>query len=367
MKRYIVLFLSLTVFLLSGCDFNTAGNLNLYDKKIVSAIFHPTDAYYLDDQGTLYSPGADSDASCYVIYQNQKEGVVAEHVVDFETFCFGGYYVTEKNELYIWSRDKIDWCNYSKPRTFYKIADSVSWAKVTDDYMIYIDQTGELYLAGEFEGESRTITNPKLLAENVLLADLNQDFIVWVLSDGTVNGYGSKFQAKFSEISKHLPQNFDSLQMKGVSVCKRHMVFLVGKELWYYGDYSSLLNQNNNLQNSKQTFVLLAENIIDFSVSDTTIAAIDENGNGYLWGKCFLTGSENQTKAIFQYLEKQFILSGVRKVSVSGDYAVVFITDEGKTNIFHQGETYGWAGNSVKPSTIVGINSEPVKWVKKGR
>lgn len=121
MKRYIVLFLSLTVFLLSGCDFNRARNLNLYDKKIVSAIFHPTGAYYLDDQGTLYSPGADIDASCFVLYQNQKEGVVAEHVVDFGPFSFGGYYLTEKNELYIWSRDKIDWCNYTEPFCLYLV------------------------------------------------------------------------------------------------------------------------------------------------------------------------------------------------------------------------------------------------------
>ena len=117
-KKYC--FLSFVIFLMmfsTSCNenFNTA-HINLYNVKLVDMCITSSSAYYLSETGTLYSPGADPNASHYVLYQNPEKGIVANNVKEFGEMVFGGFYIDNNNSLYIWNQYEQPLFNYKKEK-----------------------------------------------------------------------------------------------------------------------------------------------------------------------------------------------------------------------------------------------------------
>ena len=81
-----------------------SADLHFLENVELSEIHADADAaYYLSEDGTLYCSGANSDAGAYVVYQDKKQGIVAENVVSFGEMSNGGYYIDRNNNLYIYN------------------------------------------------------------------------------------------------------------------------------------------------------------------------------------------------------------------------------------------------------------------------
>ena len=179
--------------LFSGCDFKMF-DIPMNDKDLVALEVRTISGYYLASDGTLYSRGADSDASAFVCYQDAKKGIVAENVRSFGTMLCGGYLVTNDNSLYIWNRDKIPLYNYEKNKILCKIADNVKTASVSTDMLFYTDLQDNLYFAGTYEQTYLTvnISNAKLLAEDGIYYYPCLPEIVWVEKSGKISSCSLK-------------------------------------------------------------------------------------------------------------------------------------------------------------------------------
>ncbi len=182
---------------LTGClDYNTA-DINMAGIPLEDIYVGGSSEYYLSEDGILYSPGANVDAGRYVVYQDSKKGIVAENVRTFGLMSYGGYYITNDDELYIWNLHKLPLYNYNHRRHHKMILKDVKYVSLETDCMVYIDINNNLYLVGEFNDESYSIEQPKLLDNNVVDFSWGKGFLLWERMDGIIKSYGDIESSEF--------------------------------------------------------------------------------------------------------------------------------------------------------------------------
>ncbi|MBQ3133557.1 MAG: hypothetical protein IJC17_04720 [Clostridia bacterium] len=356
-RKVLLLFmLTSTLFLPIACSNNfQTSNLSLCEVKLSKARAHSSAAYFLSEDGTLYCTGADSDTSSYAVYQDAKRGIVAENVCSFGELPGGGYYIDKDQNLYIWNKQSLPLYKYNDKTKLMQVLENVVFAVAESNYLLYADNSATLYLVGTFNGETYGIDSPKLLAEDVVCADVNDEMILWAKDDGSIDSYGQVTSTMMAELNA---------QFMGTCVTEVHMeeafvVVLSNNDLWYYGDYQKLVSGNESKING---LMQLGSGMSNVSSSRKTIAALDNKANVWLWGKCVSNDSQNTDVPEFTYCEKFCLAENATDVFVS-DSSICFVDKNGGSNCFY---STGWPefyGNSTK-DPCVGINRESSTWVK---
>lgn len=353
--------LCMVLSLTSCSSFHTA-NVDFRNKEIVKATVASNTAYYLCADGTLYSPGADSDASAFVVYQDKKDGTVARQVAAYGTMPHGGYYINNDKELIMWNLSSLPNYNYTKKKKQSKILENIRFAKVYSRAMIYIDGNDTLYLAGQFNEETYTLQTPKELAQNVLLADINTECIVWLQKNQQFCKYGIEIDPFVDLLSSINNRGFNAEDVIDMRITDNSMLLLENNRLWYYGEYDALLNSSEQ-SNRQYGIRLLSDGILNFSCSEQTVLAINEKQEAYVWGKCLSNGRDNTQMPLFQYYENHKVIENVCDSSISGSF-LCFINTDYTTSVFRQQDGWSFCGNSTD-EPCVGINNDPVRWIQK--
>lgn len=360
LRKLFVGILICATLLLNSCDFNTA-DINLYGVELAKAEANGSCAYYLSESGTLYSPGADSDAGCYVLYQDKAKGIVAENVKEFGEMSGGGYYIDYNDDLYIWNRDILSLYNYNKAKRHTKILENIKSAIVDTDTILYVDINNNLYLAGKFGSEFYSLYQSKLLGSNVTAFDYGDNIVLWTQSDGTFNSYGDFSNYEFLDLS-YLKSQLTFSNVSDICLTRHRLLILQDKKLWCYGDYQSLISGDEPVENSVPELKLLKQNIVAVSTSLNTIVALDEQGAVHLWGKCISNGLNNTTSPEFEYYEAKMVAENAKSIAAYDGY-FCYVDIHGNSHAFYH---MGWTvlyGNSTDDE-CVGINREPATWVE---
>lgn len=349
------------------CPYNTA-NIKLADKHIVNAKSSGSDAYYLDENGTLYSPGANSDASCYVCYQNEQKGIVAEDVVEFESLSWGGYYIDTNHDLWMWNWEKFPAFGYTENKKHQKILSDVKHAymSVTYDakqYLLYEDMENNLYFIGTYKEQFATMEAPKLLAKNITLFEQN----FWIDAGGNLgmieeNKAQRTFWDKLFETT-----TFSKTTISHFTFLKDGLVVLQNQTLWFSGDYDTFLTVEKNKEISEANDVYsLAENITEFQADGKTIVGLDSNGKAYLWG-VFLgnTESERNDAPIWHSYEKELVGEHIKAIGTVFSNNLILIDEQAQPLAYTQGVDGQWLGDSYGDDDInIGLGCEPIRWTK---
>lgn len=310
---------------LSGCGFNSAESFDIHNVPIIKAEASSREAYYLAEDGTLYSPGADSDADCYVVYEDSKAGVVARNIKDFGTMSNGGFCIDRDGNLFMWNKAAQPAFNYPKAKTLAMIQTNASFAQYYNDELFYIDTDGNLF----------ALSQNRLISENVAVFDSG----IWLCEDGTLHQYGSEYTLPELEAG-----------ISDIKACGDKILLLADKNLYLCSDNGAKL---------------LCEDVIAFDCSSSsagyTVAAIDSEHDAYVWGRC-LIGSRDG-KPVFEQVEKMPVTSNVKAVHVDGSF-LTFICSDNTTAVFRSEDPWGFCGNSSS-GDFVGIENAPVKWVSK--
>ena len=342
-------------FCLCSCDFNTA-NISISDIRIKQTLVSNTGGYYLAEDGTLYSPGADSDAGEYVCYIDKKQGIVAKNVLQFDTVSGGGWCVTDKNELCLWHRDKIPFFGYTNNKHLQKIADNVENAILTKDSAVYTDTAGNLYISGNIDFD-----NPKLIASRVRWFGFIDSDIAYLDDNGKILEYDPNTdKSTVCESFKEITVDRDDTSFRVGQLPHGDLLVLKNNRLEFWGNYDKLTGKSDTNSFSKTT---LAENTIDFDFSEKLIVAVDSGNRAYAWGECLMNGKDNTKTPEYEYCEKKIIRDNVKSVSVSSGTDICFVNCDGRTESFRSSDIWHFFGNSDK-SEVVGINNEPVVWKK---
>lgn len=347
----------LFVFVFTACsNFNTA-KINLSNIKLEKVIATSSSAYYLSEDGTLYCPGADSDAGSFVLYSDKKSGVVAKNVTDFGEMSGGGYYINKDNELYVWNSSVKPLYGYNEIKTHTKILSGVR--KIVFDlyYAVYIDVEDNLFLIGEFNAQEHSVESPKLLATGVSVFDTYEGTILWTNKKGEIELYGNSDKS-FLDL-KIMNEEFDGKSIVDISL-ERYQVFILQKdELWCYGDYDGLINSNKQ---GLQKNIMLKKGICDLETSINTLVAIDVYGNAYLWGRCLSNDRSYTSEPLYKYYNGLKVAEEVISVSVS-DGSFGYVDSQGRSKIYYSGVFSRFFGNSTKDENV-GIMREPAEWIR---
>lgn len=357
MKTHITSVIICLIISLAGCSFNVS-DINLHDVDIRKVKATVSSAYFLDRNGILYSTGADSDASSYVIYKDKNKGIVAENVVDFGEMVGGGYYIDEQNNLYLWNKNDQPLYNYQKGKISFVLSD-VLYVDFSNKNMIYIDTNNNLYLVGEFDEKSYEITKPKLVANNVESADIYNNNLLWCSRDGELGSFGT---VSFPEFDI-LKQRFASEKIEKIQITNNYILLLSNNNLWFFGvEFST----SNNCEDSHfHTLKLLSTEIIEANGSNNAIIALNQDGEAILWGKCISNSTENITSAEYEYLDNYILADNATSVYISGG-CICYVDDQFDSKIYHNSGWSEFYGNSTEDE-IVGINREPVTWMPRGQ
>ncbi len=357
-KYKVCILLLILMISLTGClDYNTA-DINMAGIPLEDIYVGGSSAYYLSEDGILYSPGANVDAGRYVVYQDSKKGIVAENVRTFGLMSYGGYYITNDDELYIWNLHKLPLYNYNHRRHHKMILKDVKGVSLETDCMVYIDINNNLYLVGEFSDESYSIEQPKLLDNNVVDFSWGKGFLLWERMDGTIKSYGDIETSEFY-IAK-LKEVLDDSEIQLINIDGDMMLVLQGGKLWFYGDYEKLIT--GECSTNEYDWILLKQDVINVSTASVTLACVDSQGGLYIWGKCLSNGLEDTTKVHFDYYEDYKVASDAKIVCVNYGF-FGYIDTAGNSKVFNYGGPKGFYGNSTDDE-CVGINREPITWVK---
>lgn len=343
----------------SACDYNTA-DINLYNVKLTQVHASCSSAWYLAEDGTLYSPGADPDASSYVVYQNQEEGIVAEGVILFEEMMGGGCYINKDNDLYMWNRDTIPSYGYNKAKVHQCIVKNVKSVCAANYNLLYIDLNDNLYLLGEYEGSTYTINNPKLLANDVACV-ANQSgasIFLWAYKDG---GIGS-VRVDDIDLLAEMDSLFGDSAASDIFFDDEFIAILYEGQLWFYGDYAAFCSGTDIV--TKQ-WVQIDDNIAEISCRPYTIGALTTQGQMKIWGKCLSNDATNTESPEFKYYEEKVIAENAKSIFLDGG-CVGYIDQYGKSHMFHTGGYRPFYGNATTDE-YVGINREPNTWIKSKR
>ena len=357
-------------FCLCSCSewfaFNTAKNFDIADQEIVDAVVDDTCAYYLTSNGALYSPGADIDANCYVIYQDVKSGLVAENVRDFDIISYGGYYINTDDELYVWDFYQIESIGYTKNRGFQKVLDGVKTAKVWNKFIVYTDQEDNLYLTGLFCDKQYDLNEPLLLDNDVSCYQVFANGVVWVNSNGIFSSCGDyKIPSYIASVQL---SDIDINHIEKFKMSPRYTVLLSNGKLWYIGDkdfintpYTEIKNENEEFTGEPEVFCLI-ENAVDFSCECNTVVAVDDSDNGIVWGECLQNSSNDQEEPYWEILDGKVIQKDVSKFLRGSRWSVSFISTDHKSLYYGYWNQWGFCGNS-SDKEYIGIKSDPLTWI----
>ena len=292
----VILLCIATILFACGSDFHTA-NISLYEVELSEVQAHCGAAYYLSKDGTLYSTGADSDTASFVSYQNSSKGIVAENVKCFGEYVGGGYYVDLENNLYMWNEDALPLFGYFEEEKHQKILDNVNFASSSGSSLIYVDMNFDLYLIGLFAEEMYSIEKPKLLAKDVICADINNNGVVlWANNKGHIGFYGNIN----SSIIEELNVQFADSHIMDIGLEKDYIAILSNSQLWYYGDYDKLVSGKASQITG---LTMLKKDVLRISCSINTIMALDAGGSAFLWGRCVSNDGQNTESVQFEFVE----------------------------------------------------------------
>ena len=356
MRKVLICILLCLTILLTSCEGNfSEADISMYGINLTHVQAYSSSAYYLSKEGKLYSPGADSDASSFVVYQDSKKGIVAENVKYFDEFIGGGLYIDNNDNLYIWNKTELPAYGYNKAKTHTKILEGVRFATSNSYGIIYIDINSDLYLIGSFSGKSYSVDTPKLLAKNVVCADINDKTIIWGQSNGSIDCYGETD----SDMMLSLNTQFKNSTISDIQLTKGYVAVVSNGELWFHGDYEQLIfgktSENKHL-------LKLGDNIAKISCSFRTVMALDGDGNALLWGRCASNDKKNTQEPQFEYYNAFLLTENATDIFVS-DSCICYIDKKGCSNIYYSGGWPSFYGNSVDDK-FVGIKREPSTWIK---
>lgn len=373
-QRKYLSFLILLLLLFSGCSksldvfpYNTA-KITMTDKAITCAKSSGSDAYYLDKNGTLYSPGANSDASCYVCYRNERKGIVAENVVEFDSLSWGGYYIDKNHDLWMWHWEKLPAFDYTKNKNHQKLLSNIKHAyiEVTSDakqYLLYEDMQGNLYFVGTYNDQTATLEAPKLLAKNIKLFEQN----FWLDADENL-GMLEENEEQRAFWDKLLENS--SFSKDGIShfvFLKDGLVVLQNETLWFSGDYDRLLTpERDNILSEAKEVQILADNIRSFEANGKTILGLDTDDNAYLWG-VFLGNKETErhNAPIWNSYQKELVGSQIKSIGSVFPNMLLLIDELAQPLAYAQGVDGQWLGDSYGEDDVnVGLGCEPIRWTK---
>lgn len=346
------------IFCFASCEFNTA-KVSFADIKIKQALVSSTGGYYLADDGTLYSPGADTDAGGYVCYTDKKQGVVAKNIACFGTMSGGGWCITNDNELYVWNRDKIPFLRYTNNKHLQKVADNIKNVILTKGSAVYTDTAENLYILGGIGNRHIDFNTPELIATEVRWFGFIDSNIVYLGSGEKILEYDPKTgKTESCKPFEEITVGKDDTNFCIEQFSQGEFLILKNNRIEFWGDYDKLLGKNGTEAFSKIT---LAENIVDFDFSEKLVVAVDSNNKAYAWGECLVNGKNNTKTEEYEYFEKKIIMENVKNVCVPCGCDICFVNCSGLTESFRSRDTWGFFGNSDK-SEIVGINNKPVVW-----
>ena len=360
MKRISALILSISFLLVSliGCAFRTA-TADISNVKLSQVWATVSSAYYLSNDGILYCPGVDSDGSSFVVYKERTKGVVAKEVKAFNEIIGGGYYIDFEGRLFLWNEKKLPLLGYHNAGKQIMIAENVVMARWSQYGLVYIDTDSNLYLVGNLGAEEFPIDKPKILGRNASAVDINESFVVWSDDDGNVNTYGNTPSSSFLDLASSV-KDFGYSDIQDVVLSNNYIILLADNNLLFWGDYSSFISGEFDTNERNIRGYVLASNIRSVSSTPNTIAAIDQNGDVLLWGKCLTNGLENTRTPQYEYFEGVKIASDAISVSVSGN-CLCYVSGSGVSHIYHAGGWPEFYGNSTR-DICVGIMRSPNSW-----
>lgn len=345
MKRIAAALLS--VLFLSGCGTVRTAQTDLHDVPLARVWATSSAAYYLGQDGTLYSPGADSDAASYVCYLDKKRGIVVENVRFFEEIVGGGCYINGKKELCLWNENDLPLYGYHKKDGHAAVCDGVVFVKCCGGHMIFLKENAELYLAGSFGGEDYPIDKAKLLGRDVVSADTDGNLVVWADASGEIFSYGDEAGVAWFERQEW------SDQFRGTAVTG----------ICLQNDYAAVLSSGDFWLCSENDMELKCENIKEISCTREMFVALESDGAVRVWGKCVANDAEKTKIPEYCTLNGEKIADEAISVWVSGG-CLCYVDKNGKSHVYYAGGWPGFYGNATK-DTCVGIGREPNTWVEK--
>ena len=379
---WMALIVFLMVFLLDMILSFHSADLHFLENVELSEIHADADAaYYLSEDGTLYCSGANSDAGAYVVYQDKKQGIVAENVVSFGIMSYGGYYIDRNNNLYIYNESNISFYGYKRDR-HKLIVENVISAQVSPERIMYIDTNHDLYYASSehaylcFGGKNpNSLERPLKIASGVsriIYESSNSEFLVYLDLEGKIQIFGVTDKEELSYVSdliyledmlyfKEQIQDFEIQEISSFGKRNR-LVLLKNGELWFYGDYQRFIEGSDEKKSEKELH-LLCENVCAISDSNDVFGALDAENRFFVWGECWENDGESPDKTKPVYVEKRLISDQAKSIHL-GAATIGYVDINGSSHIYHSGGYDSFYGNSTK-DRCVGLNREPVTWVEK--
>ena len=377
-----IMFLVFAVYIMDAIlSFHTADLDFLYDVELSEIEVDYSKAYYLSTDGTLYCAGADSDAGSYVVYQDKKQGIVAENVASFGIMSYGGYYIDRNNNLYIYNENNISFYGYKRDR-HKLIMENVISAQVSPERIMYIDTNHDLYYASSehayrcFGGKNpNSLERPLKIASGVsriIYESSNSEFLVYLDLEGKIQIFGVTDKEELSYVSDliyledmlYFKEQFQDFEIQEISSFgkRNRLVLLKNGELWFYGDYQRFIEGSDEKKSEKELH-LLCENVCAISNSYDAFGALDAENRFFVWGKCWENDGENSDKTNRLYVEKRLISDQAKDIHLDAG-AIGYVDIDGASHIYCSGGYDGFYGNSTK-DRYVGLNRDPVTWVEK--
>ena len=379
---WMALIVFLMVFLLDMILSFHSADLHFLENVELSEIHADADAaYYLSEDGTLYCSGANSDAGAYVVYQDKKQGIVAENVVSFGEMSNGGYYIDRNNNLYIYNAVNLPFYDYKKDR-HKLIVENVISAQVSPERIMYIDTNHDLYYASSehayrcFGGKNpNSLERPLKIASGVsriIYESSNSEFLVYLDLEGKIQIFGVTDQEELSYVSDliyledmlYFKEQFQDFEIQEISSFgkRNRLVLLKNGELWFYGDYQRFIEGSDEKKSEKELH-LLCENVCAISNSYDAFGALDAENRFFVWGECWENDGESSDKTNRLYVEKRLISDQSKSICVAGS-VIGYVDIHGTSRIYHIGRYNDFYGNSADAERV-GLNRDPVTWVEK--
>ena len=140
------------------------------------------------------------------------------------------------------------------------------------------------------------------------------------------------------------------------------ILVLTDGKLWFYGNYQYLTEGVGDSKTSKE-LKLLCENVCSVSSNAwNALGALDSENQFFVWGRCLTNDAEHIEEPEYEYVEKRLISDCAKAIHLSGA-TISYIDVNGASHIYHSGGWIDFYGNSTNDKQV-GINREPVTWIK---
>lgn len=350
-------------FCLGGCatlqsidDFNTATSFSLANKKIVMANGNSSGAFYLCDDGSLYSPGADIDGGRFVVFQDENSGLVGRNVRSFDS----NYFIDTDNRLHFWNNIALATFGYTTPRTIQVIQENVQDALYGHETMAVLSTKGELLAFGRWGEERYSATNPHKIAEDVVFMAGFNDGIIYMKKGESLSVFEAGIEklpwwwgALSETVSRHsAPEKIELIAQPDAAILQ------LDQEVWYYGDYEAMIGG----EKGEKGCTLLSEHAKQISAIPGAVSIVEEDGKGYLWGS-FLSDCERVKEATHSYYERFCFSEQLNYVALDSSQSLLMVYMDGTTGAFRGNDTWGFLGNSSSEEYVC-FGQKPVVWVE---